>query len=103
MYPGSRIKKALDPGSSFQKALDPGQRLKKVPNPVFRIHNIKNLSFLTRKIVTKLSEIWSVMFIPEPGYQILNSFFSISNTECGYLQRQTFRITSSKLLTKLKV
>ncbi len=43
--------------------------------PVLRIRDVypgsasKNLSILTQKIVSKLSELWSGLFIPDPGYR----------------------------------
>ncbi len=44
------------PGSRIQGHNDPGSRIQ-----------IRIKEFLTEKIVSKLSEIWSGMFIPDPG------------------------------------
>ncbi len=55
VYPGSRI------------------RLFSIPDPKF-FHpgsTSKNLSILTQKIVLKLSEIWSGLFIPDPDPDFL--------------------------------
>ncbi len=44
---------------------DPGSRVKKIPDPGSGCAS-KNLSILTQKIVSKLSEIRSWLFIPDP-------------------------------------
>ncbi len=73
-----------DPRSKRFRILDPGSESAS-----------KNLSFLTQKVVPKLSEIWSRMFIPYPGSDILpipdpgqkgtRSPIRIHNTEKSYV------------------
>ncbi len=60
VYPGSEffLSRIQDPGSRFKKILDPGSAF-------------KNLSILTQKIVPKLSEIWTGLFIPDPEFDFL--------------------------------
>jgi hypothetical protein len=61
-----------DPGCLFQipdpNFFHPGSRVKKIPGSAF---TSKNSSILTQKIVSKLSEISSKMFIPNPDLDFL--------------------------------
>ncbi len=57
VFPGSRIRIFSIP--------DPGYRVEKIPDPGSGTAS-KNLSILTQKIVSKLLEILSRMFIPDP-------------------------------------
>ena len=47
---------------------DPGSRVKKIPDPRA---GLKNLSILTQKDVSKLSEVWSGMFILDPDVDFI--------------------------------
>jgi hypothetical protein len=47
---------------------DPGSSVKKIPDP--QPHQ-RSKVFITQKIVSKLSEIWSGMFIPDPDLDFL--------------------------------
>ncbi len=53
-------------GSGFFPSLIPDPGSKRFPDPGSTSAS-KNLNILTQNIVSKLSEIWSGMFIPDPG------------------------------------
>ncbi len=59
----SVVDRDVYPGSEFSR--DSGSRIQ------FRIEEFKYLSILTQKIVSKVSEIWSGMFIPDPNVNFL--------------------------------
>jgi hypothetical protein len=63
-----------DTGSEFfpSRIPDPGPRVRKISGSRIRIHIAsKNLIILFQKNVTKLSEIKSGMFIPDPDHDFL--------------------------------
>jgi hypothetical protein len=79
---------------------DSRSRVKKIPDPGSRIRiGFKELSFLTQKVVPKLEEIWSRMFIgsliwyftnpgsriPPRGQKGTRSGIRIHNTEKSYV------------------
>ncbi len=53
-----------NPGSEF---FHPGSRVKKIPDPAISVKE----SIFNPKIVSKLSEIWSGMFTPDPDLDFL--------------------------------
>jgi hypothetical protein len=59
------------PGSEFFPIPDPESRVKKISDPGSGSASKSNLSILTQKIVSKLSEIWSGMIIPDPDLDFL--------------------------------
>ncbi len=72
VFTGSRIRIFFHP--------DPGSRVKKIPGSASASQKI---SILTQKIVSKRSEIWSVMFIPDPDPVFLHIPDPVSRGQKG--------------------
>ncbi len=68
-----------DSGSKFSH---PGSRVKKISDPLSESASKNFRYFLPKKIVSKLSEVWSGMFIPDLGSRIL-IFYSSRITDRG--------------------
>jgi hypothetical protein len=85
-YPGSQF---FHPGSWIP---DPVSRVKKIPDPDSDPHQIIQV-FLTQKIVSKLSEICSGMFIRDPDLDFLSILDYVSRIQ-GY-KRPRIRILNT--------
>jgi hypothetical protein len=70
----------------------PGSRVKMIPDPVSGSAS-KKLSILTQKTVSKLAEIWSRLFIPDPDPDFLPIPDPESRGEKGTLSRIRIRNT----------